>query len=89
MITLYKAINIFFNLMEVLILIRIIFSFLNIGPYNSIGKIVYELTEPILGPTRELIYRLGINTGMLDFSPIVAVLILRLISKVLLGILIR
>lgn len=89
MITLYKAINIFFNLIEVLILIRIIFSFLNIGPYNSIGKIVYELTEPILGPARELIYRLGINTGMLDFSPIVAVLILRLISKVLLGILIR
>lgn len=64
MITLYKAIDILFNIIEILILIRIIFSFLRIGPYNPIGRIVYEMTEPILGPVRELIYKLGIDTGM-------------------------
>jgi YggT family protein len=83
MVTLYRAIDILFYIIEMLIFIRIIFSFLNIDPYNSIGRIVYELTEPILGPAREVIYKLGIDTGMLDLSPIVAVLILRLISSII------
>lgn len=83
MLTLYRAINILFNIIETLIFIRIILSFLNIGPHNPIGRVIYELTEPILGPARELIYKLGINTGMFDFSPIVAILILRIISRIL------
>ncbi|NMB27601.1 MAG: YggT family protein [Tissierellia bacterium] len=87
MLTLYRAINILFNIIETLIFIRIILSFLNIGPYNPIGRFVYELTEPILGPARELIYKLGINTGMFDFSPLLAILILRIISRVLRNIL--
>ncbi|NLJ98323.1 MAG: YggT family protein [Tissierellia bacterium] len=81
--TLYKSIDLFFYIIELLIFVRIIFSFLNISPYNSIGRIVYELTEPILAPARELIYKLGIDTGMLDFSPIVAMLILRIISSII------
>ncbi|MCF6462717.1 YggT family protein [Clostridium sp. Cult1] len=83
MITLYRALSILFNIIEVLILVRIILSFLRIGPYNPIGRIVYELTEPILAPARELIYKIGIDTGMFDFSPIVAVLILRLILGII------
>lgn len=87
MLTLYRAINILFNIIETLIFIRIILSFLNIGPYNPIGRFIYELTEPVLGPARELIYKLGINTGMFDFSPLLAILILRIISRVLRNIL--
>jgi YggT family protein len=83
MITLYRALSILFNIIEVLILVRIILSFLRIGPYNPIGRIIYELTEPILAPARELIYKIGIDTGMFDFSPIVAVLILRLILGII------
>lgn len=87
MLTLYRAINILFNIIETLIFIRIILSFLNIGPYNPIGRFIYELTEPVLGPARELIYKLGINTGMFDFSPLLAILILRIISSILRNIL--
>lgn len=83
MITLYRAIDILFYIIEILIFVRIIFSFLRISPYSSLGRIVYELTEPILGPSRELIYKLGINTGMFDFSPMVAILILRIISSII------
>lgn len=83
MVILYRALSILFNIIEILIFVRIIFSFLRIGPYNPIGRIVYELTEPILSPARELIYKLGIDTGMFDFSPIVALLILRLILRVI------
>ncbi len=83
MIILYKAINYFFHILEMLIFVRIIFSYLRIGPYNPIGRIVYELTEPVLAPARELIYKLGINTGMFDFSPLIAILILRIISSII------
>lgn len=79
--SLYRIIDMFFNILEILIVVRILFSFLRINPYNGIGRIVHELTEPILGPIRKLIYSLGINTGMLDFSPIITVFLLRLISK--------
>ncbi|HSH36240.1 YggT family protein [Schnuerera sp.] len=87
MITLYRAISILFNIIEILIFVRIIFSFLRIGPYNPIGRIIYEFTEPILSPARELIYRLGINTGMFDFSPIIAILMLRIILRIIRAIL--
>ena len=87
MITLYRAISILFNIIEILIFVRIIFSFLWIGRYNPTGRIIYEFTEPILSPARELIYRLGINTGMFDFSPIIAILMLRIILRIIRAIL--
>ncbi|NLN14420.1 MAG: YggT family protein [Tissierellia bacterium] len=80
MVLFYEAFRRFVNLIELLIFIRIIMSFINFSMYsNPLGRIVYELTEPILAPARGLLARLRINTGMFDFSPIVAMLFLRLI----------
>lgn len=79
MILLYKSITILLNLIELLIVVRIIFSFLNIHAENIFTRFVYELTEPVLGTARELIAKTGINTGMFDFSPLLAILFLRII----------
>lgn len=79
MILLYKSITILLNIIETLIIVRILFSFLNINKPNIITKFVYEMTEPVLGPARELIQSLGIKTGMFDFSPLLAILFLRII----------
>lgn len=78
----YRAVGILVDILEFLILIRVLFSWFRVGSYNSLFRIVYELTEPILSLARNLIYKIGINTGMLDFSPIVAILILRIIMMV-------
>ncbi len=75
----YRAISILVEILELLILVRIILSWFRISPYNPISKVVYELTEPLLSVARNLIYKIGINTGMFDFSPIVAIMILRII----------
>lgn len=80
MVLLYEAIIILLRSLETLIFVRIIFSFLNIGKTNMITNLVYELTEPVLGPARALIQKLGIKTGMFDFSPIIAVVFLRIVS---------
>ncbi|NLY85191.1 MAG: YggT family protein [Tissierellia bacterium] len=77
---LYRSISILIYLIEILILVRIIISFFNMGNRSPLFTIVYELTEPVLGPSRELIHKLGINTGMFDFSPLVAIFLLRIID---------
>ncbi|WP_353096753.1 YggT family protein [Tissierella praeacuta] len=82
MILLYKSIEILINLIEMLILVRIVLSFLNIHSDNIFTRIIYELTEPVLGPARELIASLRINTGMFDFSPLLAIIFLRIIYSI-------
>ena len=81
MIIFYRSLQILFQLIEFLIIIRILMSFMNINPNNPIGQIVYELTDPVLAPAKGLLSMLKINTGMLDFSPIVAMFLLRIILK--------
>lgn len=62
-------------------------SILNIGFNNLIGRFVYEMTEPVLGLARNVIYKLGINTGMFDFSPLLAIFFMRLLYSILRSIL--
>lgn len=83
MIVLYRALNILFYIIETFIFIRIVFSFLPINMNNLFGKFIYDMTEPILSPCRELLYKIGLDTGPFDFSPLVAVLFLRIISAVI------
>lgn len=79
----YRSLTILLNIIELFILIRIILSWLPISRQNPIIGFVYEMTEPILGPCRELLFRIGLNRGMIDFSPIVAALFLRILRALL------
>lgn len=52
---------------------RIILSWFPIspgGPIASIASFLYSITEPVLGPVRNLLPRIG----MIDLSPIVVIL---------------
>lgn len=83
MITLYRAISILFRLINGLIFLRIILSWINLRPHNSmIARFAYEMTEPILYPARELLRKIGLGGGMLDFSPIVAILFMNIILDI-------
>jgi YggT family protein len=44
---------------------------------NPIVALLYQITEPILAPLRAVIPRIG----MMDLSPLVAIIILRVISS--------
>jgi YggT family protein len=54
----------------IVILIRVVFSWVSPYPNNSVYRFVYQLTEPILGPVRR---RLPPVSGM-DLSPLVVTL---------------
>ena len=59
------------------IFIRIIFSWVGMDPRNPVAVFLHDITEPILGPIRQFMPRLG----MLDLSPMVAIILLSLIAR--------
>lgn len=82
-----SAINISCYMFELLILVRIIFSWLGIHPNSFMTKFVYELTELVLAPIRNLLRKLALGSiGMsLDFSPIVACLLIRIFNSIMIN----
>lgn len=71
----------FFAVVYLLIFIRIILSWISINSYNKYVALIYQLTDPILEPIKRAISRFGIDTGMIDFSPIIAYFVLQLIEN--------
>ena len=55
----------------ILILVRVVFSWVSPYPNNSVYRFVFRATEPILGPVRR---RLPPMSGM-DLSPLVVTLL--------------
>ena len=51
----------------ILILVRVVFSYISPYPNNSVYRFVFQVTEPILGPVRR---RLPPVSGI-DLSPLV------------------
>ncbi|MDD3570328.1 MAG: YggT family protein [Lachnospiraceae bacterium] len=81
---LLNSIEIFFQLIYFLIFIRIILSWIPGLNQSSIGAFVYNLTEPILGPVRNMIDKSPIGGGMmLDFSPIISMFLMKIVSMLL------
>jgi len=55
----------------VLVLIRVVFSWVSPVPTNPVSRLAWQLTEPVLGPVRR---RLPLMSGI-DLSPLVVWLI--------------
>ena len=69
-----------------LILVRSILSwFQPRGGRGSLSQLLFALTEPILAPIRNLIARspLGGQGMMVDFSPLIAILLIGLVARLL------
>ena len=60
------------GLYTILIFARIVLSWVSADPYNPIVQILYQTTEPVLGPIRR---RIGIYSG-LDLSPMILLLVI-------------
>ncbi|HRV95817.1 MAG TPA: YggT family protein [Anaerolineae bacterium] len=81
------VIQLIFELLWWAILIKVILSWLpmagiRIDPYNPVVQMLNSITDPILEPLRRYT-----TIGMIDLSPIVALIGLRLIERFLIGLL--
>ncbi|HCY03894.1 MAG TPA: YggT family protein, partial [Gammaproteobacteria bacterium] len=61
------------------ILIVVVVSFINQGSYHPVIGLLDQLLNPLLGPLRNILPTLG----PLDFSPIVALLLLSIVQDAL------
>ena len=83
---LVQAIGLFFYFLEILIFVRIILSWVRPGYNSGIGRFLYTMTEPILGPVRDMLDRSPLGGGYgLDFSPIFALILMRLVQTLLIS----
>lgn len=86
-----NALIYFKRFLEVLIIIRVLLSWVRISRDNIAVRFVYNMTEPILGPIRNLIYKspIGGPGSMLDFSPIIACIAIDMVMNFLISIIAR
>jgi YggT family protein len=70
-------INLFVFVFNLLLLARVLMSFINPQPAGGVGAILFDLTEPILAPIRRILPKMA----MLDLSPLVAFLLLQLLAE--------
>ncbi|NLY43964.1 MAG: YggT family protein [Clostridiaceae bacterium] len=68
------------EIMGYLIFARVIISWLPIDRDNPIVQFIYQVTEPVLAPVRNLISKSSMGGGlMIDFSPIIVWLLIEYI----------
>jgi len=81
---LQSFISILFRVLEFAVLIRVMLTWVNPVPQygNPLLNFLYQITEPILAPLRRYT-----TFGMVDFSPIVALVGLQIVEQFLLQLL--
>lgn len=72
-----------FNILYFVLVIRIILSWVGADPYNEIVNVVYRISDPILMPFR----RLPLQMGGIDFSPILAFIVLSVLRSFIVNVL--
>jgi len=73
------------NVIYVLLVIRIVLSWVGADPYNEIIHVIYSVTDVILWPFRWI----PLQVGMIDFTPIVAFIFLSVAKSFVVNILYR
>lgn len=78
----FQILNIFLSIFSFILLGRVILSWVRPDPYGSLAevtRIIFMLTEPVLEPIRRILP----PAGGLDFSPIVAFLLISVLQSFL------
>ena len=71
-----------FQLIQFLILVRVILSWISHDSYNQYIRIIYVLTDIVLNPIREF---LPFNNAPFDVSPIIANFLIDFLKNILLN----
>ncbi len=85
-----RAILIFSDIFVWALLLRAVLSWFARDQYSTVGKIYVALirfTEPVVAPCRKALSRL--NTGMFDFSVLLAMILVQAVARLLVNIIFR
>ena len=82
---LISLVDYLFKLLYLLIVVRILLSWVPGALYHPAGQAIHRLTSPILDPLRRVIP----SIGGLDISPLIAILLLNVVRGVVVKLLIK
>lgn len=77
--TLMQLIAVLLQILTFAILARSILSWFPMSPGSAVASVLMGVTEPILAPLRRIVPRFG----MLDLAPMVAIILLMVMSRAL------
>jgi YggT family protein len=78
-----QIISLLLQLFELALLARIILSwFPNVDRSNPIIQFLFDITEPVLRPIRDMLP----PSGMFDFSPLIVFIVIQVLTTVLRGV---
>jgi len=79
-VVLAKTVDIFFRSLSFLLIVRILMSWLTRSPQGSIFNFIVSTTQPIL----DIFRKLPLRFGMMDLTPLVALLTIGFVREFLL-----
>ena len=82
--TILRVIDVFVNILDIIILARVVISWIRMSSDNPLFRFVYAVTEPLLGPVRRVVFKspLGGSGMVLDFSPLIAMFLITIFQNV-------
>ena len=78
-----QAISIFSQVLTFIVLAHVILSYF-MDPYHPVRAFIDRLVEPLLAPIRRVVPLIG----MMDFSPVILIILVQFVSGILVNILI-
>jgi len=73
-----RIINILAQFVVLLVIVKIILSYF-MDPYHPVRRTIDNLVEPMLAPIRRIVPLVG----MFDFSPLILIILVQILSSVL------
>lgn len=64
---------------QFVLLARVLISWVQVDPYHPVVQLLYQITEPVLGPIRRVLPQ----TMGLDFSPIIAMILVQVVTELI------
>lgn len=81
---LLRAIYLLTNLLSILIVARSLMSWIPLRGGNKLTSFLVTMTEPVLAPIRHLLSKFAFAREMpVDFSPVIAIIVLYIINMLL------
>ena len=84
MVWIFNIINWITELITLLVIMQVILSYF-MSPFHPVRQFIDRIVEPMLRPIRRLLPQ----TAMIDFSPLVLIILLQVLSGVLKSIFLR
>lgn len=80
---LYRLIKLLFDAAELILLLRVVISWLPVNRDSRLVMLLNRITEPVLAPIRSAIRRSSAGQAMyLDFSPVVVFILLAVLRRI-------